>query len=183
MSGDRELQTYALMGVCLLHVQLAERVLAGAVESVLGDRTLTGAKLMEQTEYERKRTLGDFLKELRRCARIEPKFNDKLWRFLKMRNTFVHNLSEVPGWNPTTEEGRKVATEFLAELLALALGVTGVSISLFTVSAREEFGEDLIEGNRLVSQLEEHFGSTARKILAGRYRKPVLAYSKENPRG
>src|ERR1700681_846722 len=56
----------------------------------------------------------------------------------------------------------------------MAISVTGVFMSLFTISAREDFGGDLIEGDRLISQLEEHFGPTARKILAGRYRKPVL---------
>jgi hypothetical protein len=46
------------------------------------------------------------------------------------------------------------------------------------VSAREEFGEVLIEGNLLMSQVEELFGPTARKILARRNRKPVLIRSK-----
>jgi hypothetical protein len=95
-----------------------------------------------------------------------------------MRNSFVHDLSEVPGWDLSTEEGIKVAWEFLIELAALAVTVTGVFMTLFTVSARERFGAELIEGNRQMSLLEEHFGPTARKILAGRYRKPVLVHSK-----
>jgi hypothetical protein len=161
-----------------VHVQLAERVLASAVEAVLDDPTLTAARLMEQTERERKRTLGDFLKELRRRARIEHEFNQKLWRFLKMRNTFVHNLSEIPGCDLSTEKGREIVIKYLVELIALAVNVTGVFLSLFTVSAREEFGEVLIEGNLLMSQVEELFGPTARKILARRNRKPVLIRSK-----
>ncbi len=190
MSRDRrpEIQTFALIGVCLLHVQLAERVLAGGVELVLQDPTLTAAKLLEQTEPERKRTLGDFLRGLKSRAKIEAKFKDKLYRFLRMRNTFVHNLSEVPGWNLRTKEGRKVATEFLIELTMLAFGVTGVFMSLFAVSTKEDFGKDLlregsVEEKRLISILETHFGPTARKILAGRYRKPALVYSKESAKG
>jgi hypothetical protein len=66
----------------------------------------------------------------------------------------------------------------LAELLVLAFGMIGVFTSLFTVSAKEEFGEDLIEGNRLISLMQEHFGPTARKILAGRYGKLTLVHSK-----
>ena len=99
MSSDRspELRAYALMGVCLLHVQQAERVLAGAVELVLNDQTLAPAKLMEQTESEQKRTLGKVLKELRKRATIERKFRNKLYRFWEMRNTFIHNLSGLPG--------------------------------------------------------------------------------------
>jgi hypothetical protein len=172
MSSDRspQLHTYALMGVCLLYVQQAERALASAVGSVLMDPTLTTAKLMGQTEPERKRTLGDFLKELRKLARIEPQFKNKLYRFLTMRNTFIHNLSEVPGWDVRTEEGREVATKFLSELLALAFEVSGVFMSLFTVSAREELGENIIEGNQLMSLIEKQFGPIARKILAARIR-------------
>jgi hypothetical protein len=152
MAKDRspELHTYALMGVCLLHVQMAERVLGGAVELVLRDPTLTLSKLMEQTERDRKRTLGEFLKELRSRARLEPKFKDKLWRFLQMRNTFVHNLSEVPGLNAHTEQGRKVAREFLVELLFLAISLTFVFLTLFSVSAREDFGKELIEGKSVM---------------------------------
>jgi hypothetical protein len=122
------------------------------------------------TEPERKRTLGDFLKELRKLARIEPQFKNKLYRFLTMRNTFIHNLSEVPGWDVRTEEGREVATKFLSELLALAFEVSGVFMSLFTVSAREELGENIIEGNQLMSLIEKQFGPIARKILAARIR-------------
>jgi hypothetical protein len=177
------------MGVCLLSVQLAERALAGAVESVLKDRTMTADELMEQTERERKRTLGHFIKELGRHTQLEPHFDQNLWDFLKMRNTFVHDLSEVSGWNLRTEEGKEVAIRFLAELLLASSSVAGVFMSVFTVSAREEFGVDLIKGHPLMTQLEKELGPFARKILAGRNRKItagrnqklVLVHSKEIP--
>lgn len=175
---DAQIRTLALIGVCHLVVQQAERVLAGAVEVVLKDPT--APKLMEQTEYERNRTLGAVLKELKSRARVKPKFKDKLYRFLKMRNTFVHNVNEAPGWNLSTDEGARVAAEFIVELLMLAFTVTGVFMCLFTVSAKEDLGEDLmegVEGRQLIDLLEEHFGPTARKILSGRYRKPNFANS------
>jgi hypothetical protein len=172
MSNARkaELHIYSLIGVTLLHVQLAERALGETVKLVLKDRTLTPSKLMELTEPERKKTLGDFLKELKTRTRLETAFKDKLYRFLKMRNTFIHNISELPGWDVKTDAGREKGIEFLAELLHLALTVTGVFTSLFAISARDELGEELFEGNRLVRLMEEHFGSTARKILAARIR-------------
>src|SRR5258706_3749096 len=113
-----EMRTYGLMGVCLLHVQLAEQGVARAVESILEDSTV---KLMEQTEDERSRTLGTFLKKLRRRTRIDPNLNRKLSHFLRMRNTFVHNASEVPGFDIRTEDGREVATKFLVELVLSAM--------------------------------------------------------------
>jgi hypothetical protein len=58
MSSDptERLNTFTLVGVCHMNVQLAERVLAGAVKMILRDLTLTVAKLMEQNEHERKST-------------------------------------------------------------------------------------------------------------------------------
>jgi hypothetical protein len=178
MASDPNFRIYALVGVCLLHVQLAERALAVAVETVLEDPKLTAAKFMAQTEQEQKRTLGGVITELKRRAGIEPEFNKKLWRFLEMRNTFVHNLPEVPGFDLSTEGGREATTKFVAELLGLALGMTGVFTSLLTISGKGKFRKDLIERHRLISPMQEHFGPTARKILAGRYRKLTLVHSK-----
>jgi hypothetical protein len=95
-----------------------------------------------------------------------------------MRNAFVHNLPEVPGFGLSTEEGREATAKFLVELLGLALGMTGVFTSLLTVSGKGKFRKDLIEGNRLISLMQEHFGPTARKILAGRYGKLTFVHSK-----
>jgi hypothetical protein len=176
MASDQDhipMDTLALIGICLLQVQLAEQVLAWALESVLQDKTLTAEKLMEQTESERKRTLGDFLKELKTRAKIEHDFKDKLYRFLKLRNIFVHNVDEVQGWNLDTGEGRKIATAFVKELLRLAHLVTCVFLLLPAVRAKMDFGKEVDDPAHKL--LERHFGSIARKILAGRYRKPVLS--------
>lgn len=140
---------------------------------------------MEQTEYERKRTLGEFLKELKTWTNIEPKFKDSLYRFLKMRNIFVHNVDEVPGWNLDTQQGRKIANVFLRELCMLAAFVASVFLTLPAVRAKMDFGKE-VKGSaahqRAMNLLEKHFGSVAREILEGRYRRPVLVHSKESSR-
>jgi hypothetical protein len=184
MSSDQShmLNTLQIMGASLLMVQLAERWLAMAVETVLKDPTLTVDKLMGQTEQERNRTLGEFLWQLKKSVRLEPKFKEDLYRFLKLRNTFVHNLSEVPGgFKLTTEKGREGAMEFLAELLALAMLIAGVFVSVMKVSGRVKADEASTDAKRLFSMMEEHFGPAARKILAGRTRKRLLVHSRGNP--
>ena len=135
MSSERksELTTLSLIGVCLLSVQQAERVLAGAVEHVLDRPDL---KLMEQTEIERKQTLGDFIRRLKKRVKIERTLKDKLYCFLNLKNTFVHNLSEVPGWDLKTERGRKVAWTFLMELIFISQATTALFGTLYNVSAR-----------------------------------------------
>ena len=81
---------------------------------------------MEQTAYDRKRTLGDLVRELRSRVKIEPGFKDKLYHFLNMRNALVHNLDEVPGWDLDTKKGREFATKFLVELFTLSAEIAGV---------------------------------------------------------
>jgi hypothetical protein len=44
-----------------------------------------------------------------------------------MRNTFVHNLEEIPGWSLHTEKGMAVARTFLSKLLH----VTDIVLSVF----------------------------------------------------
>jgi len=79
----------------------------------------------------------------------------------------------VPGLDFHTEEGRTVADEFLIELLALAIATTGVFMSVFTISAKEELGEDLTDGNALMTKIEGLFGPTAKQILARKNRRSL----------
>src|SRR5271156_2786636 len=125
--------------------------------------------LMEQTETQRKQTLGDFVKRLKRRVKLEPKFKDDLYRFLNMRNTFVHNLSEAPGWDMEAPEGRVVARKFMTELAVRSITITAIFTTLFSVSAKDEYGGDLFkEGQeiewQIVGILEKHIGATARKV-------------------
>lgn len=172
-------ETTALIGMCLLCVQLAERMISGVVEQVLDRRDLN---LTELSAFERKQTLGDLLKRLKHRVKIEHRVKEKLFKFLEMRNTFVHNLSEVPGWDLKTEAGREVAKLFLVELMIRSLALTALCGTIFAVSAKDDFNEDLFsdaneEQRRLRQIIEAHYGPLARKILAGRYRQPYLVHS------
>src|SRR5262249_18436353 len=152
------------MGICLSYVQLAEETLQFAVESVLDDPEL---RLSEQSEPERKATLADFLKKLRRRVKLEPDFRESLYRFREMRNIFIHNLSEIPGWNILTADGRDIATKFLFELIFRSYAIAGVFMTLPAVSAKVDFNKDLFadaDANErtLGEMLEKKFGSKAR---------------------
>jgi hypothetical protein len=173
-----ELAIFSLIGICLMCVQQAEQGLQWTVETVLEDPEI---RLSEQTEHEQAKTLGVFLRKLKRRAKLEPKLKDKLYHFLKMRNTFVHDFSEVPGWNLATVKGREIANEFLIELSLTAIAITALFMTVATSSAKKDFGKELFseetEAEILmkVRVLEKVFGADARKILDGRYRKPLLA--------
>jgi hypothetical protein len=176
---DPRLRVVSFMGWCLLMVQEAERALARAVETVLDHPDLW---LLEQSEFERKQTLGDFLKKLKRRVKVEPALKDGLYHFLKMRNTFIHDVAEVPGWDLASEQGRKIAMEFLVELAVASLAVTALFITTFHVGAKIDLGEDFSERaeeskRQIIEILEKQFGPLARKILAARYRPPRLVHS------
>jgi hypothetical protein len=83
-----------MIGVCLLCVQQAEQVLSGAVENIL-DRP--GSLFTNASEAKQKQTLGELLKRIKGRVKLEYGLKERLFQFVKMRNTFVHDVSAVPG--------------------------------------------------------------------------------------
>lgn len=172
MTDERaaEFQVITWIGMCLLCVQGAEHRLSRVIELVL-DRPKFD--ITRQSVAERKQTLGDLLMRLKNTVKLDYNLKERLFRFLEMRNKFVHNLSDVPGWNLGTEDGRVEAKIFLAELSFTALAITALTITIFSISAKEDFGKDLFEEDseetrQRVAILEELFGEQARKVLEGR---------------
>ena len=109
----------ARLGLALLQIQAAEHVIRLVLQHVIQDKSITVEILEAQEQAERKKTLGYFLHKLRARADLVPELDEMLQKFLDYRNTFAHNLSEVPGWNLETDEGRQVAIAWLAELQQL----------------------------------------------------------------
>jgi hypothetical protein len=58
---------------------------------------LTWEMLYNRKQKLRTKTVGYLLYELRAQVEIIPQFDDMLTKFLEMRNTFVHNVDEIPG--------------------------------------------------------------------------------------
>jgi hypothetical protein len=69
-----------------------------------------------------------FLAELHKRIDLDDSFDEILCLFLEMRNTFVHNLDEIPGWSLDHGEGLAVARKFLAEFIRM----TDIVQSVFT---------------------------------------------------
>jgi hypothetical protein len=114
MTEDEEL--IYLMGTILILLQAAEKVINLAMTWVLRDESVrTIDDIMQLNGEHRKKTLGFFFNRLRRIFSVNTKFNDLLERFLTTRNLFIHSLSDVPGFNLDTEDGRKIAEQFLVQ--------------------------------------------------------------------
>jgi hypothetical protein len=119
-----EEKVLAEIGRIILVSQTAERLIDFCMTFVIQkDSPLTIEKLEAQRSAERRKTLGYFLAQLRQRADVAEGFDQLLTRFLEMRNTLVHRVTEIEGWNLSNESGREAAVRFLGELGWLSVQV------------------------------------------------------------
>ena len=119
------------MGVELLHLQSVENAIRLCLQVVLPEvpiSTLEALHALEQREA--KKTLGYFLCTLRERVQVEAEFDNLLAEFLKNRNTFVHNLWSLEGWEPRSEDGCARCIQFVQALGDQATHVLNVFTGL-----------------------------------------------------
>ena len=108
------------IGSALLLVQTVEHILRLTMTFVFQKTSpLTLESIEAQKEVERKKTLGYFVAELKKRVDVHPRLEEVLSKFLTMRNTFVHNLSDGPGWD-TDGESCTESIKFVNELIHLS---------------------------------------------------------------
>jgi hypothetical protein len=163
------------IGVALLQIQTAEKVIKLCMTFVLQKTSpLTLEALEAQQESERRSTLGYFLNELKKRADVHPDFAEVLASFLAMRNTFVHNLTDVPGWDMNTDEGSARAREFLNELLRVADHVLKVFIGLVRAWQREVGFDDALDHGYL-KEIDASYTWLAAQIFSPQGKPPGSA--------
>jgi hypothetical protein len=110
------------IGLTLLQVQVTEHILQWCIGVVrLSEHTWQEIERLETKE--RKKTLGYFVAELRKIIDIDQEFEAVLMEFVDRRNTFVHHLKQVPGYNLKDEAGLNAAMSFVTDLFARAVHV------------------------------------------------------------
>jgi hypothetical protein len=159
-----EKQILQFMGFCLILVQAVERMLGLVTTFVLQKPNMTSQKLLEQAQKESKRTLGYFLKELHKRADIHPNFDDTLSRFLESRNKFAHSLSDIPGWDLQTEDGRATAARFLMELAQTGGRVMSVFVAL-TKRWTKEAKIHVPSQHEIIDEIAKVFGPLVDEIF------------------
>src|ERR1700746_1330966 len=98
-------QMLAFRGVTLLRLQSTKTTIQFCMTHVLPKTSnLTWEMLNDRQQYLRTKTVGYLLHQLRTRVAIDPQFDEMLIKFLGMRNTFVHNVNEIPGWSLDTDE-------------------------------------------------------------------------------
>src|SRR5260370_14825997 len=86
----------AQVGMALVVLQVVEQIIRLVTTYVIqGPEPLTFEYLEALDRKERNKTIGFLLHKLRERVDLDDSFDDTLCQFLKMRNTFVHNLDEI----------------------------------------------------------------------------------------
>jgi hypothetical protein len=131
------------IGVTLMLVQTVERILRLTMTFVFQKTSpLTLEAIETQQEAERRKTLGYFIAELKKRVDVHPSLEQGLSQFLTMRNAFVHNLSDVPGWDSDSDEGCAHSMKFVNQLFSLSQTVLKVFTGVIR-SWQEQVKSDL----------------------------------------
>ena len=139
----------ACVGFMILHMQVIEKLIHLCVAYVFPKtplHKLSMAALLETADALRDRTVGNLLRELRKRVGIDEEFENVLQKFLKMRNTIVHDIDQIPDWSLDSQDGIAVAHRFLSELLRLSEIVEGVFTGIMRAWQEENQMETRIDG-------------------------------------
>jgi len=164
--GDTDEEVFAQIGVHLLLVQDFEHLLRFAVRVALRERSeITIDSLTEDD----RRTMGQFMRDLRKDASLHADLDSLLKEVLDDRNLFVHRLRDQPWFDTSTTEGRDRIWEWFGR----AQPRLEEAIMIFTAFAFEYgkqigFPEDLSKlqwTGDFYGEIESKYLPHVRKIL------------------
>jgi hypothetical protein len=125
---DKILQT---IGVLILVTQTTERLINSALTLCLADGELiTAETLAKDKATYRKATLGRLIKVIKERTDLSEDFDQVLTAFLDDRNTLIHDLQRMGGFDQRSEESLDRMERFLANLNSNMEVVTKVFMSL-----------------------------------------------------
>ncbi len=113
--------------------------------------------ILAQNAEEANKTLGYFLSKLRMRASIEEGFDNNLKEFLKLRNQFMHDLSEVEGLGFQTAEGLAAANKYILRVASLAAYVLKIFMGLLRVWQEQIGMEDDFADDELFQEVDRDF--------------------------
>jgi hypothetical protein len=130
--GEPQREILSRMGFALLFMQSTEELIRACLTLALPEGGVITLEMLSRPNL-KKRTLGQFLVELRKRVDIDDQFDMILAEFLEKRNTLIHRLDDVPGWSLHNEEGLKIARLFVDRVIILNRSVFDVFMALLSV--------------------------------------------------
>jgi hypothetical protein len=118
-------------------MQATETVISTCLTYVLPEGGVLTLEMLLRSG-QKKRTLGQFLTELRKRVDIDEHFDMILEEFLDKRNTLIHRVMDVPGWSLDTEEGCLIAYQFVNRLITVDEAVRDTFTALMVVWQKSE---------------------------------------------
>jgi hypothetical protein len=97
-------------------MQATETVINACLTYVLPEGGVLTLEMLRRSG-QKKRTLGQFLTELRKRVDIDEHFDMILEEFLDKRNTLIHRVDNVPGWSLDNEQGCQIVYQFVNRLM------------------------------------------------------------------
>jgi hypothetical protein len=108
------------IGLALILIQTTEHMIQFCMTYALPKGGIvTLAMLESQQNGARKKTLGQFLGELRKRVDLDDGFDTMLEEFLEKRNTLIHRIGDIPDWSLNHEAGLQAARRFTDRLIQL----------------------------------------------------------------
>jgi hypothetical protein len=162
-----------LLGLTLVLCQMAEKAIVNGFIICFPDGGVHKAETyLRWHDKWTNQTGGRVIEHLQKKVGIDPDIEDLLTRFVKNRNTLVHDLERISGYDDATVEGLEVGKRFVTELCKDAYQVSGIFVALLVAVSRdtgfesdamlqkhqEFYKSDFFVGvERLVPHLEELF--------------------------
>lgn len=129
----------ASIGALVIHMQTTERVIASALTHALTDATArTVDQLTDEMKANNRATIGSLVRKLKQKVDVHEDFERLLESFLEDRNSLIHDIDRIPGFDLQSEAGIGSANSFLSKLLGKAEMVTKVFLA-----ASQEWAEEV----------------------------------------
>jgi hypothetical protein len=109
-------ETMSGVGCMVIASQTVERMLGMVLIYVIQDGVqLTYARLTNLDAQHRRKTLGFFIREMRKRAAFDDSIEATLERFLENRNKLIHHFDDIPGHDLSTDAEIAAVGGFLAQ--------------------------------------------------------------------
>lgn len=131
------------IGQAVVSIQFAELTIRHTLHLVLPDKPPKTLKMfMRSGDALSKATLGHMAKTLRERVELQTGFDDLMTRFVDNRNTLMHHLNDIPGFEMGTADGREAGRRWLSALIEDTDSVVKI-FSALHIAYAEAIGMDL----------------------------------------